>query len=246
MTALRKLTLTELRLFLREPMSVFFAVLFPSVLVAILGNVKAFRKPDPALGGHRVIDLYVAIAAIFVLAMLALQAAPVVLATYRERGILRRMSTTPVNPVRVVAAQLIANMLIALVAVGLVLAVGRIAFDVSLPRNAVAYAVAFLLTSAAVFALGLFVAAVAPNGKAATAIGSLLFFPLMFFAGLWIPREVMPPVLRTIADLTPLGAGEEALRAATTGDWPGLGPVAVLVGYLVAFGLAAARMFRWQ
>ncbi|GAA1802755.1 ABC transporter permease [Luedemannella flava] len=246
MTALRKLTVTEFKLFLREPMVVFFAIAFPSVLVGILGNVDEFQKVDPALGGARVIDLYVTIAATFVLAMLGLQAAPAVLATYREKGILRRMSTTPVHPTNMLAAQLIANVTIALVSAALVFTVGRVAFDVALPRQIVGFAVAFTFTAAAVFAVGIFVAAVAPNGKAANGIGAVLFFPLMFFAGLWAPRETMSPVLRRIGDFTPLGAGEQALHDAASGAWPGAGSLLVLVAYVVAFGLAAARLFRWE
>ncbi len=81
---------------------------------------------------------------------------------------------------------------------------------------------AFLLAAVGVFAIGLFIAAVAPTGKAGNAIGTLLFFPSMFFAGLWTPREVMPGVLQRIGDFTPLGAGERALHDAMTGHWPNL------------------------
>ena len=47
---------TELRLFLREPLVVFFAVAFPSLLVGILGNVPGFHDPQQGIGGRAVAD----------------------------------------------------------------------------------------------------------------------------------------------------------------------------------------------
>jgi ABC-2 type transport system permease protein len=246
MSALTKLTRIEIKLFLREPMAVFFALAFPCVLIGILGSIPAFRSQARAVDGLRVIDLYVTITIALVLGMLALQFTPTTLASYREKGILRRMSTTPVHPAKLLAAQLATSLLIAVVAGTLVLGIGRIAFAVAVPRQFVGYLVAFVLAAAAVFALGLFVAAIAPTGKTGNAIGTLLFFPVMFLSGLYIPVEVMPATLRRIADFSPLGAGEHALHDAATGSWPQVGQLAVLVAYVVVFGLAAARLFRWE
>ena len=48
-----KLTRTELRLFLREPLVAFFALLFPTLLVIILGSIPTFRYAGPGVGrGH--------------------------------------------------------------------------------------------------------------------------------------------------------------------------------------------------
>jgi ABC-2 type transport system permease protein len=227
-------------------MSAFFVVAFPTVLVIILGSIPAFREPIPDLGGGRIIDLYVGISVALVLAMLALQVTPSVLATYREKGILRRLATTPVGPGRMLSAQLVMSMLAGIVSAGLILAVGRIAFDVPLPAQFGSFVIAFLLSAAAVFAIGLLIAAVAPSGKAANSIGTLLFFPSMFFAGLWTPREVMPKIIQRIGDFTPLGAGERALHDAAGGHWINLLSLTVLVAYVVVFGAAAARVFRWE
>jgi ABC-2 type transport system permease protein len=246
MNVFAKLTRTELRLLLREPLTAFFTLLFPTVLVAILGSVPSFRDPSPEMGGLRVIDVYVGIAVALTLAMLGLQVTPAVLALYREKGILRRLATTPASPIMLLGAQLAAAVLVALISVTLTLAVGRAVFDVPLARNFAAFVLAFLLAAVGVFAIGLFIAAVVPSGKAGNAVGTLLFFPSMFFAGLWTPREVMPPTLRTIGDYTPLGAGERALHDAMTGSWPTLLSATVLVGYLLVFGCAAARLFRWS
>ncbi|GAA4589865.1 ABC-2 type transport system permease protein [Actinoplanes octamycinicus] len=246
MNVFAKLTRTELRLQTREPVAVFFSLLFPTILVVILGCIPAFREPSPELGGVRTIDVYVGIAIILSLAVVALQGMPMVLATYRERGVLRRFATTPVRPIALLGAQLTAMLLIALASSTLCVAVGYLVYDVPLAANLPGFLLAFLLTAAGVFAIGLLIAALAPSGKAGNAIGTLLFFPSMFFAGLWLPREFMPDLVQRIGDFTPLGAGERALHETMAGQWPHPLPSMVLLGYLVLFGLGAARLFRWN
>ncbi|AGL19620.1 ABC transporter permease [Actinoplanes sp. N902-109] len=246
MTVFGKLVRSEFRLFLREPVQAFFTLLFPTVLVVILGSIPAFRDADPDLGGIRVIDVYVGIAIVLTLASLGLQVSPMVLATYRERGILRRFATTPVRPGTLLGAQLVTSLAAAAGSVALVLIVGRVAFAVQLPRQPAGFLLAFLLCAGAALALGLVVAAIAPSGKGANSIGTFAFFPLMFFAGLWTPREYFSGVLRTISDFSPMGAGERALGAAMAGSWPAWGSLTVLVAYTVVGGLAAARLFRWE
>jgi ABC-2 type transport system permease protein len=94
--------------------------------------------------------------------------------------------------------------------------------------------------------LGLLVASLARNGRVAGAVGTMLFLPLMFFAGLWMPQATMPAGLRRIGDDTPLGAAVTALQHSMSGQWPPASGLAVLAGYTVAFGLLAWRFFRWE
>ncbi|GIF13184.1 ABC transporter permease [Actinoplanes teichomyceticus] len=246
MNVFARLTRTELTLQLREPVTAFFSLLFPTVLVGILGCIRAFRDPEPALGGARVIDVYVGIAVAMTLAMVGLQVLPAVLATYREKGVLRRFATTPVRPVTLLAAHLTASLLVAVVASALCIGFAAVVLDVPPAENLPGFVLAFLLGAAGVFAIGLLIAAVAPSGKAGNSIGTLLFFPSMFFAGLWTPRELMPRIVQRIGDYTPLGAGERALHDAMTGGWPNALSAAVLAGYLLLCGFAAARVFRWS
>jgi ABC-2 type transport system permease protein len=77
-------------------------------------------------------------------------------------------------------------------------------------------------------------------------IGTLTWFPLMFFAGLWIPRAAMGDTLRAISDWTPVGAAVAALQDAMAGTFPEPRQLLVLVGYAVAGGLLATRLFRWE
>ncbi len=244
---LRRLTLTELRLLARERVGLFWGIGFPIVLLIIFGSIPGFRDPvNKAVPGVSVLDAYVPVLIAFVLAMLALNVLPATLAGYREKGVLRRLALTPVGPRRVLAAQLILCTGMSVITLALILAVARIAYHVPLPRQAAGFALAAALAILALFGIGLLYAAVASTGKAANALGAITFFPLMFFAGLWLPIADMPSVLRHISHATPLGAAVQALQDSWLGQWPHPIQLLTLAAYAVAFAVAAARLFRWE
>jgi ABC-2 type transport system permease protein len=134
----------------------------------------------------------------------------------------------------------------ALVSALVCLTIGRVAFDVRLPQQAAGYVLALLLAAAAALALGALVSALARTAKIATAIGSGVFFPSMFCAGVWLPVQSMPHVLRQIVELTPFGAAARALGQAANGDWPSWSHLGVLAVWAVVLSAAAARWFRWE
>jgi ABC-2 type transport system permease protein len=246
-SALKKLTLTEFRLFLRDRVGPIWAVGFPIVLLIIFGSIPGFKDPVSAsLPGVSVLDAYVPILIAFVLAMLALNVLPPVLAGYREKGILRRLATTPVGPGRVLLAQIIISLSVTVVTLVLLLAVARIAYHVALPRQAGGFVLAAVLGFAALLALGLFISAVASTGRIANAVGAIIFFPLMFFAGLWLPIASMPKVLQHISHATPLGAAVQALQDSWQGQFPPALQLVTLAIYIVVLGVAAIRLFRWE
>ena len=85
----------------------------------------------------------------------------------------------------------------------------------------------------------------APTARSAGAAGTVLFFPLMYFAGLWTP-QLSASATRHIGQFTPLGAGAQALRDSMAGGWPHPAALLVLgVWTLVCAGLAV-RVFRWE
>jgi ABC-2 type transport system permease protein len=245
-SALRRLTITEFKLFLRERVGPVWVLAFPLVLLVIFGAIPAFRKPSASLGGYTPLDVYVPILIAFALALSAIVAMPMVLAGYRERGVLRRMETTPAGPARVLTAHLIINLVVAAVSATEVVVVARLAYGVSLPRQLAGFVLGLLFTVAALQALGLLVAAIAPTGRAAQVIGMMLFYPMLFLSGLWWPIPEMPPVLQHVAEATPLGAAWQAMNAASAGHWPPALPLLTLAGYAVVLSLAAAKLFRWE
>jgi ABC-2 type transport system permease protein len=95
-------------------------------------------------------------------------------------------------------------------------------------------------------AVGMLVAALASNSKAASAIGTLVYFPMMFFAGVWTPGPTMPDVAQRIGDFLPLGAASSALQDAWAGDFPSALHLVVMIVWTVVCGVGAARLFRWE
>jgi ABC-2 type transport system permease protein len=185
--ALRRLTLTELTLFIRERVGIIWGIGFPLVLLIIFGNIPAFRKPvSPAAPRVSILDSYVPILLAFVLAMIALNVLPPMLAGYRENGVLRRLSATPGGAVRVLAAQLIVDAGMTTVTMIALLVVARLAFSVAFPRQSAEFALAVVLGALALLSLGLLLASVLPTSRGANAAGAILFFPMTFFAGLWL------------------------------------------------------------
>ncbi|MEU6480486.1 ABC transporter permease [Streptomyces sp. NPDC047017] len=237
---------TEIRLFRREPGAIFWIVLFPTLLLAILGSVPSFRHHDDSLGGLRLIDTYVPVAVLLGMILGGMQGMPQVLTGYRERGILRRMSTTPVRPVTLLAAHMVVFAGAALTSAVLALLVGRIAFGVRLPEQGFGYALALLLAVATALALGSLICALSRTTKIASAVGSAVLFPMMFCAGLWVPVQAMPHLLARITGYTPFGAAAQALGQAAAGHWPGWTHLAVLAAWTVLLTAAAARWFRWE
>lgn len=242
--AFRKLVVVEGKLLLREPLPLFWGIAVPMVLLTIMGAFAG--GPDPQLGGLRLVAVYEPILIAYVTATFAMQGLPTVLASYRERGILRRLDTTPVGAPRVLGAQLVVNLAVAVAATAGILVVGRTAFGVAFPRQFAGFLVTFVLVAAAMLGLGLLIAALAPNGRVAGALGAILFLPMMFFAGLWTPQATMPVLLRHIGQDTPLGAAVQAIQYTMVGRWPqGVG-LAVLAAYALAFTVASVRFFRWD
>lgn len=244
MRTLTRLTIVETRLMLREVSPPLFTVLLPVALLLAFGWSASVRRPDPAFGGHRGIDTYIPSMSIMVsLAMIAFFMLPVVLTSYREKGILRRFATTPVRPSAMLGAQLLMNSGVVLVSTLLTMLVGVTLMDMRLPDLALVLPV-LALGVLGLFPIGLLVASAAGTAKSATGWALAMWFPSAFFAGLYVPVEVMPAVLRRIGDFTPLGAFRQAIQAAWVGDVPRPLHLAVLAAtFLIAGGLSV-RLYR--
>lgn len=245
-TAFGKIVLNQARLAWRRPIGLIGGVGIPVLLLVIFGELPSFQRPAASLGGLTVFDVYLPVLIVFVLAMTALLGLPIPLTSQRELGVLRRLSTTPVPPSWLLAAQGAVQLCVALAGLAVIFTAGTAAFGAPAPDNAGGLVLSIAASIAGLFPIGLVVAAMAPTANAASVIGRLLFFPLLFFAGMWLPRPMMPGVLLGISNYTPLGAAVEAIQDSMFSGFPPAAPLLVLAAYAAVSGSAARRLFRWE
>lgn len=243
--AFLKLVACEARLAWRNPRGLVVGIAFPLVMLAVFGELPHAQLHRAALGGLTRFDVEVPVLATLGVAALALVSLPGPLATYRQEGILRRLATTPVPRSWVLAAPVVVNLCLAIAGFIIIFFVGHLAFGLIVPRSPWALALTLVLCIGALFAIGLAIAAVA-HVSGLQVLSAAVFLPLVFFAGLWIPRQQMSSVLQHISDYTPLGSAVQATQDAINGTFPPARPLLVMVAYTLIFALAAWRLFRWE
>ncbi|MEU8155362.1 ABC transporter permease [Micromonospora sp. NPDC048986] len=244
MHAFRNILRTEARLYLRDLPTLLTTIGLPILILVVLGLVPSLRKPDPTFDGQTFVSYFAPSLLVVTLAMVGVNILPAVLATYRERGVLRRLATTPAHPAALLAAQLVLALAGILASALLLIVVARLAFGVPFPRHPLGFTLAFILGTAALLSLGLLVAAVARTTKAAQALAVPLFLVIMFFGGVYLPRFLLPDFVARIGDYTPPGV--QALLDAWTGTPPQPLHLGIMAVIAVAAGAGAAKLFRWE
>ncbi|GGF18685.1 ABC transporter permease [Williamsia phyllosphaerae] len=242
---LRGLLVSESRLMLRNPALIAWVAAIPVIASIVLGALPATREPRDGLDGLSWFAVYQPILIMFSAVLLSVQILPDVLTRYREMGILKRLRTTPASPTALLAAQVILAVAVEIVVAAVMVFVPA-AFGAPLPRDIVGFAIAFVFSTGAMLAIGMVLASAFRNSKVAGAVGTVLFFVLQFFAGLWIPRATMPGWLRGISDATPTGAAVGALTDGVDGAWPQLLHLGVLAVWMVVLAAVSVRIFRWE
>jgi len=243
--AFAELVKVEARLAMRVPVGLVLGILVPVIFLVIFSAIPALKKP--AAGTTLTLFAqYIPVLICLSLCLIALVSLPIPLVTNRQLGVLRRFSTTPAPRSWLLAAQVLTNLATAVVAIVILVTGAALFFGVHPPAQLAGFALSAALAIAAMFAIGLLIAAIAPSPPVAGVAGTVLLYPLLFFAGLWAPRQDLSPVWQHIGSFTPLSAAVQAMQAAMQGHFPPAQPLLVMAAYAIAFGAAAVRLFRWE
>jgi len=241
-TALR-LTATNLRLMVREPMVAVGLIGFPLVTVLVLAGVFG-QVPDADFGGVAPDDHYLAGYIGVVLAALGLITLPVHIATSRELGVTRRFRASGVSAGAMVGSEVLLGIVLGTVSVLVVLATGTAVYGLQLPENPVGVAGWYLAGLTCFIAMGCAIGSLVPSARSAAALGNLIYVPMFLLGGGGPPRQVMIGVMSSVSDVLPLSHVVGGLRLAWLGQtddphtlwWPFL-----VSGVCVAIAVASAR-----
>lgn len=247
MRAFRTLAWVLAKLALREPLSVFFALLLPAGMVVLFGLAFG-NAPIPLQADRGTLDHQLPAIAAWVFAMTGLFSVPIALLGRRDAGTLRRFQVTPLRPVTYLTADVVVHLGQAVFGLALLFAVGAGVFGARGGGAPLPIVAAALLDVVAFLALGYALAALLPNARVVPVVGNVLVVPMLFLSGATAPLEVMPAAVQRAAQFNPLYHAVTLLRGAWFGEpWGALATsAAVVAGLLVAAVAFAAWRFRWE
>lgn len=251
MRSLRKLTWIELKLFTRDPLSLVFTLALPFffliVLNGVFGNEVETDPVEDVWRGVGPADYYVPAYLGLVMAAIGVLNMPTRLASYRERGVLRRFHASAMPLWAVLGSQIAIAVLTAVVgAVSITVASTVIYGTELLPVNALALLGAFVLAALSFAALGVLLGSVMPTSRSAQGAGIMLFFLSFLLSGAGPPRDVLTGPMRTVGDLLPLTHVITLLQDPWLGFGWATGASIVVVGVLVGCIGLSVRFFRWE
>jgi ABC-2 type transport system permease protein len=240
-SATRRLVTAEIKLMIRDPLTLTFVFAFPVVTMLIIAGSFG-RDPDPAFDHLDPAHWYVASYLTVMIAATGLIMLPVHIAAYRERGVLRRFAAAGFPRWSFFAAQLGTGMVTIVVAGAVLLAVAAPVYGVPSVENWWRVVLGLAAGAVGFVSVGVLLGTLLRSARSAQAIGLLLFFPSFLLGVGGPPPAVMSPALRHLADKLPLALANDAIREPWLGIGTGTGQLlaTVVIGVVVAV-LAARR-----
>ena len=240
MTAMGRLVKAELKLMVRDPLVLTFVFAFPIVTMLIIGGAFG-TTPDRAFEFTNPSHWYVASYLTVTIAAGGLVMLPVHLASYRERGVLRRFTAAGFPRWSFAVAQLIVGLVTIAVACALLLAVAAPVYGIPAMHNAWRVLAALSLGAVAFVSIGILLGTLLPSARAAQAVGLLIFFPSFLLGAGGPPPHVMGSGVKLVAGPLPLTQLTDAVREPWLGIGQATGPLIVVACMAVAATAIAAR-----
>jgi len=247
MKSLLKMTWMEAKLFLREPVSAFFTLVFPLIYLFMYGLISG-NQPTPMYGGQPTIEAAIPSLTAVIICMTGLMSTTITMATYREKGILRRLRTTPVSPLVVLGAQVIVVFAMTCLGMLLLVTAGNLVYHVRFAGNIFSLLGGFVLCSLSFFGIGFILASIMPTVRTAWVAAMVLLYPMLFLSGAFFSVELLPKAIQKISAFMPLTYVVNLLRGLWAGQpWGNhLLDVGVLVGMLLVGIIVSVKTFRWE
>ena len=172
----------------------------------------------------------------------------VMLATFREKHLLRRVYLTPMPPWVFFGSLVVYRMTLLATQAVILVAVGALVFHVRIIGNPLEILAILLLGTATFVSLGTIIGALARTTESANNVASVLTIPLAFLSDAYIPIDRFPHAVTAVLRMLPSTQFIEIFRDVAVGG-ASLGQygwwLAALGLWTVAGTAISARTFRW-
>lgn len=236
---LGRMTSTELRLAVREPLVLSFVFAFPVVLVLVLGGI--FDEDDTAFEGAVPSDFYAAAYVAVAIGAIGLVMLPSQIASYRERGVLRRFRAAGVQAWVFPTAMAIVSLVMTALAAALVTITATLSYGLPALEAPVRTIVFGVLGAVSFVSFGTLLGWLMPGARSAQGVGLTLFIPMFLLGGGGPPPEAQTSAMNALADVLPL---THVLRAIQE-PWLGIGDGANHAIVLVAMFVVSTGGWVW-
>lgn len=247
MTPFWKLSCIKIKLFIREPAAIFFTLCFAPMMLVIFGEIYG-NNPVPIFDNHGTVDIALPSYIAIIIASVGLMGLPVATAASRERGELRRLRLTPLNPTLYMFVDILVYLLMVVFGVIILTLIGVMRYHAHIDGNLLSISLGLVFCTVSFFSFGFMIAAVSSTSRIAQAIGMFLCLPMLFLSGSGMPLELMPKHLKTISDFMPLKYVVTLMRGLWAGD-----PFTIHYREIIILGMLlcvcaiiSAVIFRWE
>jgi ABC-2 type transport system permease protein len=247
MRAFGKLTFNQIKLYLREPIALFFTLAYAPLMLVLFASIYG-NEPLEMFGGLGTVDVSVPAYIGLIIISVGLMSIPIATASSRESGVLRRFRVTPLSPAVYLASDVAMYFLMTLLGVILLVLVGTFGYHLRFDGNWLSVLAGFGLSALAIFTFGYLIASLAPTARIAQTVGMVIAFPMMFLSGATIPLAVLPEGVRTVSKFLPITHVVTLMQGLWKGDaWSSHGSEVVILVCVLGTGLLlAAKTFRWE
>ena len=167
----------------------------------------------------------------------------------KKRGILRRLSATPVGPGDFILAQVVMRLMVVLLQVGLMVGAGVWLFHFHLLGNVFTLFIPAMLGAVVFLAIGFTLAGISKSEDQVAPLANMITLPMLLLSGIFFSRTNLPGVIHTITDYFPLTFLADSMRSIAIDGATLLQVMPQVLGLvvwcLVACGVAI-RFFRWE
>jgi len=193
---------------------VIFAIVTASLYIAFFGLIEDL---DFGIGAAtiRFFDFVLPGFAVFLMVYQIQDITVAVAASFKARGILKRLATTPLSPARFIGVQTLTYVGLGVVASGLVLTIGKlVGGNLAITTNLLWLIPLVAVVAITSIAMAYAIAGLTPNPQTATNVGGTVSFLMFGFSGVMFPTEALPGVL---PDIVPYAVPHTALIEAIRG-----------------------------
>ncbi len=201
-----KMTLTEVRLNLRNIVFLIFTLIMPLALVMLFGGLYGndLTPKNIQLFGMGAVSSSTPAYAALALGIIAIIGMPQQIVGYKENKVFKRLKATPIKKYQILFPILLNYLMLFIIGAMMLFLYAFLVYDVRIQGNFFAFLFSVALSFAAMFSLGFLLSCLCKNVKQIMAIGFAFLIPMLFLSGATMPLGAFPDVMGKISKAMPL------------------------------------------